>query len=204
MKIITRAEFQMTENIGEYVPLSEKSYEYVGPVAKAGGDGKDGPDTGDLEEMMRFSMENAQLMKSLGMDQLNWAKEQWPSQQALMNSILETQHQLGQDVTGQAEQWMQRYEEKFVPLADQLVRDAEQFNSEWRREQEAGAAGADVAQAASDGPAGRHRGGRHNWIGEPVSPRRLGREGDERGDVPGPGVGRRCLLYTSDAADDRT
>lgn len=35
MKVITFAKFQMTENVGEYIPLSEESFEYQGPVAMA-------------------------------------------------------------------------------------------------------------------------------------------------------------------------
>lgn len=146
MKIITRAVFQMTDTVGEYIPVSEQSYHYDGLVAQAGK--KSGPDTGDLEDLMQLSEENAKLMKDLGLEELDWAKEQWPTQQSMMESILSTQQQLGQDVTGQAEQWMQRYEKKFQPLEDQLVQDAQDYNSEWRREQEAGKVGADVATAS--------------------------------------------------------
>lgn len=147
MKITTRAVFQMTVNMGEYLPVSEESYEYAGPVAHAGG--KDGPDTSGLEELQALSMQNSQLMNSLGMEELDWAKDQWGSQEELMNSILSTQQKLGGDVAGQADQWMQKYEKKFAPLEDQLVQDAQDYNTEWRREQEAGAAGADVATASA-------------------------------------------------------
>jgi hypothetical protein len=35
MKIFTTKTVLLTDNIGEYIPLSESSYEYVGPIAKA-------------------------------------------------------------------------------------------------------------------------------------------------------------------------
>jgi hypothetical protein len=35
MKIVTFARFQMTDKVGEYIPVSEVSYEYAGPLALA-------------------------------------------------------------------------------------------------------------------------------------------------------------------------
>ena len=102
------------------------------------------PDYGPAKS---FFSENAKLLKELGLDSLDWGKEQWASQQELLDRILQTQEGIAESRLGAAEDWQRRYEESFVPLEQQLVRDAETFSTQARQDQEAAARMGDVGRA---------------------------------------------------------
>jgi hypothetical protein len=148
MKIIKRAVFQMTDTIGEYIHLEESSYEYDGPIAHAGGEEGEDPIPSQLPAWAsNIIKENAELASNYGLAEFDWAKAQQGTQQELMEGILETQQGAATQMFANADEWRERYATTFQPLEDQLVADAEDYASDWRREQEAGRAAADVSQA---------------------------------------------------------
>lgn len=150
MKVITRAVFQMTDTPGEYVPIEEASFEYEGPTAQAGGGGKGGKgdvDMPNFNKITKIMTKNAELAKELGLEELDWAKSQWDSQEALLNDVLSTQKGITQSRLGDVDTWKQQYQEGFQPLEQQLIEDANTYASDWKREAEAGKAAADVGQA---------------------------------------------------------
>jgi|GEM_PF-1772279 len=102
------------------------------------------PDYGPAKS---FFSENAKLLKETGLDTLDWAKEQWASQQELLDRIISSQEGVAESRLGAAEDWQQRYEESFIPMEQQLVRDAQTFSTQGRQDQEAAARMGDVGRA---------------------------------------------------------
>ena len=54
MKIITYAKFQMTDVIGEYIPIAEESYEYEGPLALGCFGGASSSETAINQQQQQF------------------------------------------------------------------------------------------------------------------------------------------------------
>jgi hypothetical protein len=148
MKVITRAVYQMTDTIGEYIKLEEQSYEYAGPIAEAKGKSKSKVKIpSEMKQLASLLADNATLAKNLGLDQLNWAEAQQGDQQAMLDRVLGIQETIGNMSLEDAQMWRDRYQTEFKPIEDQLIQDAKDYASQWRKDAEAGRAGADVSQA---------------------------------------------------------
>lgn len=109
--------------------------------------GKDSaPDPPDYSGIAAASEKSAQLSFQVAEDNLNWAKEQFKQNSAVTNSVVDSA--LGQ--MEQSGQWAAedraRYEQIYQPLEEQQAYDAQNWASPERKEANAGAAEADVAQ----------------------------------------------------------
>ena len=152
MKITTRAVFQMTENIGEYIPLEEESYEYDGPVAQAGKSG--GSSAGEeaaarelaITGAMSRKMSDKMFKKSGQMDE-KWTTFFDEDIMGQLDKVMDMNQGAMKDWYAQSEETLGRYNELFKPLEDSLARDAATYAQPWRKEQKAGEAAADVGQA---------------------------------------------------------
>jgi hypothetical protein len=141
MKVITRAVFQLTDDPEVFIKLEEESYEYTGPVAQAG---KDGP---DFDEVAQANKQAVKLARELGFEHLDWAKEQWADQKALLDTVLNAQLDIQEQNRIRAEEAQARYEEVYQPIEDQLIADIESLTTPARIEADVGRAVADVSQA---------------------------------------------------------
>ncbi len=103
--------------------------------------------TPDYAPAKDFYSSTAKLTKDLGLDVLDWSKEQWSSQQVLLDRILGTQEGIADSRLGQADAWQKQYDTSFQPLEQQLVQDAQSYNSSARQELEAGRAVSQVGDS---------------------------------------------------------
>lgn len=105
------------------------------------------PDPPDYTDLIEASKEAAKYSYDLGKEQLEWAKEAYGQDRAVAQTVIDAAlaRQTANDADARKDR--QRYETVFQPLEDQLVADANSYNSEGRREQEAGRAAASVAES---------------------------------------------------------
>jgi hypothetical protein len=134
-----------------------------------GGDAPDAPDYGPLAAAQQETGDQAY---QLGIEQLAWSREQWGEQYELIQDIVDVQLPIFQQQAQMAAQGMDaylagmdqsmqiaaenhaiamqdrdRYERVFQPMEDELIAEAQGFDSQARRSMEAGRAQADVARA---------------------------------------------------------
>lgn len=100
----------------------------------------------DYSGLVAASEKAADYSFQLGKEQLAWAKEQYANDsqivERVVNAALERQQLNDEAALSDRE----RYEKRFQPLEDQLIRDAKDFASPERQELEAGRAAATVAE----------------------------------------------------------
>lgn len=108
--------------------------------------GSDAPPPPDYSQIAAASEEAAKYSFALGMEQLDWAKEQYASDRSVVDLVVASamNRQEQNDEAAMADR--QRYERIYQPLEDQAVQDARDFSSPERQEFEAGRAAAEVAQ----------------------------------------------------------
>lgn len=106
----------------------------------------DVPDPPDYGPLIAASTAASEKNFQLGTDQLAWAKEQYAKDSVITNKVVNAglERQTVNDANAAKDR--QRYEQVYQPLEDQLVSDANSYNSEGRRELEAGRAQAGVAE----------------------------------------------------------
>jgi hypothetical protein len=110
--------------------------------------GKDNsaPPAPDYSQIAAASEQSAKYSYDLGQKQLQWAKDQYASNKATTDTVVNAA--LGQ--MDQASKWAaddrNRYEKIYQPLEEQQAYDAQNWDSPERKERMAGAAEADVAQ----------------------------------------------------------
>lgn len=104
------------------------------------------PPPPDYSQVAAASERAADLSFALGVEQLNWAKQQYASDKAIVDLVVASSlnRQEQNDEAALADR--RRYERIYQPLEDAAVRDAQEFASPARQEQEAGRAAATVAQ----------------------------------------------------------
>lgn len=104
------------------------------------------PDPPDYGPLIAASTAAAEKNFQLGQDQLDWAKEQYGQDKVIAGQVIDAAlaRQTANDTAAAKDR--QRYEQVYQPLEDQLVSDANSYNSEGRRELEAGKAQAAVAE----------------------------------------------------------
>jgi len=104
------------------------------------------PEPPDYSGLVAASEKAADYSFQLGKEQLAWAKEQYANDsqivERVVNAALERQQLNDEAALSDRE----RYEKRFQPLEDQLIRDAKDFASPERQELEAGRAAATVAE----------------------------------------------------------
>ena len=112
-----------------------------------GGGGKGGaPPAPDYSQIAAASEKAAELQYSLGKEQLNWAKNQYTSDRALVDKVADSALNTQALNNAAAVKDRQRYEQTFQPLENELVADAKSYSSPERIALERGKAEANVAQ----------------------------------------------------------
>jgi hypothetical protein len=108
--------------------------------------GSDAPPPPDYSEIAEASAESAKYSFALGMEQLDWAKEQYASDRSVIDLVVSQamNRQEQNDEAALADR--KRYEGIYQPLEDRMVQDANDYASPERQELEAGKASAEVAQ----------------------------------------------------------
>lgn len=109
------------------------------------GGGNDVPAVPDYGPLIEASKNSSQLAYDLAKKQFEWAKKTYNENKQVSKIVIDKA--LG--MMDRQDQWAQadrkRYETIFQPLEEQLAKDAQDFNTPQRQEQEAGKAEADVA-----------------------------------------------------------
>lgn len=108
---------------------------------------QDAPSPPDTRPQAEATMEVAELSRQTALDQLAFAQEKWASQEALLEQVLAVQVPAMQNQYQNALDDRTRYEGVFQPLEDRLVEEALDYDTQARREKEAGEAMADVGTA---------------------------------------------------------
>lgn len=105
------------------------------------------PDPPDYSDLIEATKQAAQYSYDLGKEQLEWAKEAYGQDRAIAQQVIDAAlaRQAANDADARKDR--QRYETVFQPLEDQLVAEANEYNTEGRREMEAGRAAAGVAES---------------------------------------------------------
>lgn len=104
------------------------------------------PPPPDYSKIAAASEKAAEYSFALGKEQLAWAKEQYGKDSALISKVVDAAIARQNDNDAAALADRQRYERIYQPLEDQAVKDAQDYSSPERQEQEAGKAAATVAQ----------------------------------------------------------
>lgn len=104
------------------------------------------PPPPDMSGVANASKEAAELNYKLGQEQLAWAREQFAGNKEITDEVVDRLLASQDETAENARKDRARYESTFQPLEDDLVRDAQDYNTEARREAKAGAAQATVGQ----------------------------------------------------------
>jgi hypothetical protein len=88
----------------------------------------------------------AQQQLGVAKAQLEWEKERARVQDPLIQKIIDQQVASGEANAARAESQWQAYRNLFAPVEERLVRDANEFDSQERKDRMAAEAGADVAR----------------------------------------------------------
>lgn len=104
------------------------------------------PPPPDYSGLVEASEKAAEYSFQLGKDQLAWAKEQYAQDREIIDRVVDAALERQEANDEAAARDRERYEQRFQPLEDQLIRDAKDYASPERQALEAGRASADVAQ----------------------------------------------------------
>lgn len=104
------------------------------------------PPPPDYTPIAQASAEQAKYNYELGKEQLAWAKEQYAKDSEIIKRVVDSALERSEVNDAAAAADRARYESIYQPLEDQAVRDAQEYSSPERQEQEAGKAAATVAQ----------------------------------------------------------
>ena len=107
----------------------------------------DAPDPPDYSQLADAANRAADLAFESYQDQLAFAREQDSKNRAILNRVLDVTLPIQEDTSRQAKEDRQYLISTFRPLELQQVQEAQKFDTAQRREQEAGAAVSEVAQA---------------------------------------------------------
>ncbi len=103
------------------------------------------PPPPDYGPIAQASKEAAEVSATVAREQLAWAKEQYAKDREVSDRVVEDAMRRAEEQDALARKDRARYETVFQPLEDELIADSKSYNSETRREHEAGAAQADVS-----------------------------------------------------------
>ena len=102
------------------------------------------PEAPDLEAMAQASIESAKLWEGVAQDNLAWAKEQGEFGQNMLERIVDVQMPMMQEAWSNSQKDRARYEQVFQPIEDNLVKEFQSYDTDVRREAEAGSRMADT------------------------------------------------------------
>lgn len=104
------------------------------------------PEPPDYSGLVAASEKAADYSFQLGKEQLAWAKEQYASDSEIVGKVVDAALRRQELNDEAALSDRERYEKRFQPLEDELIRDAKNFSSPERQDYEAGRASATVAE----------------------------------------------------------
>ena len=105
------------------------------------------PPPPDYSPVAQSSLEASKLQQQTSREQLDWAKEQYRDQAPRTSAYMDSMTRATDAQTINAAKDRQRYENIYQPTEDKFVRQANQWDSADRSNQQAGAAMADTASA---------------------------------------------------------
>jgi hypothetical protein len=109
--------------------------------------GKSSPKAPDYSEVAASQKHAADLQYKTGQEQLEWAREMWGEQSTLLNKVMDQQMGIAGEQWENAKKDRARYEEKFQPIEDNLIKEFQEYDSPERQAQAAGRAQASVQQS---------------------------------------------------------
>ncbi len=109
--------------------------------------GKSAPAPPDYTPFTEAAIESAKLARQTAVDQLEFSKQRWAEQQDLLRQVLDTQLPIMRQQFENAQKDRTRYETKFQPLEDNLIKEFQSYASPERANLEAGRAQAGVTDA---------------------------------------------------------
>lgn len=104
------------------------------------------PPPPDFGPVAAASERAAELSYDMAVQQLDWAQEQYFLDRDVSDLVIESAMEQMDRMEADAARDRERYEQIYQPLEDQLVQEAIEYDSPWRREEQAGLAMADVSQ----------------------------------------------------------
>lgn len=102
------------------------------------------PKPPDMTAMAEASLESAKIWEAVARDQLDWAKQQDAQTQEILQQVLGVQLPAMVQQYESALRDRERYEGVFLPLQDQYIAEAQEYDTPERREQVAAQQQADV------------------------------------------------------------
>jgi len=109
--------------------------------------GKSAPEPPDYTQLIAGMTQNAELSAGVAMEQLDWAREEYAMNRELLDDVLGIQIPIALEQWENSQEDRARYEEIFQPIEDDLVEEFKNFDTEERKNREAGRAMSDVARA---------------------------------------------------------
>jgi hypothetical protein len=119
--------------------------------------GKKSSPAPDYTPMAEASKEAAEVMAGLGREQLAFARQQYSENAPFLRSIANQQMAAQQQQMNQAQDYYDYMQNTYRPLEKSLVADAQNFNTEAYRQQQAAKAAADVGRAFTNTQAANTR-----------------------------------------------
>jgi hypothetical protein len=119
--------------------------------------GKKSSPAPDYTPMAEASKEAAEVMAGLGREQLAFARQQYSENAPFLRSIANQQMAAQQQQMNQAQDYYDYMQNTYRPLEKSLVADAQNFNTEAYRQQQASKAAADVGRAFTNTQAANTR-----------------------------------------------
>ena len=110
------------------------------------GSKNDAPKPPKYDELAAAAEQSAKYSYDLGIEQLNWAKEQYANDQAIAQQVIDASLKRQELSDANAAKDRARYESIFQPLEDDLAREAREYATPERMEAEAQRSQAAVAQ----------------------------------------------------------
>lgn len=110
---------------------------------------KKGSSAPDYGPMARASERAAELSTQLGREQLDFARQQYAESAPIMREIAQRQMQAQQDQMNMAKDYYNYQQSTFRPLERSIVKDAQRFDTEAYRQQQASKAAAEAGLAAA-------------------------------------------------------
>ena len=105
------------------------------------------PPPPDMTPLINASLEASKKNQAMSDEQFKFFKEQYGKDSAINKQVVDAALERGKKADQWATEDRARYSSVFQPMEDSLVKEATEFNTEGRREQEAGKASASVAEA---------------------------------------------------------
>jgi hypothetical protein len=99
-----------------------------------------------MQPLIKASLAQSARAGQLAEEQFAWAKERYAEDKIVSKQVIDAALARQAEADKWAQEDRARYQSEFQPMEDALIKEAEEYNTPERREQEAGKAGATVAE----------------------------------------------------------